>query len=206
MHHSKWHPALLVTAGVLVAFSVHAGADEPPTIDPFGPRTSARDDAVPGYLELSDGVIHYGRLFLTRDARLKVFDPRRERSRDIPLEAIRRIDCVVDREWLEKEWRFKENANDQKVYTGRSYPVREYLHTITLQDGRTIQGTVSGIVYVEDEPGSEPERFLFHKRAKGEVGSTLQSLRYVRLLRLGEKALEEGKQKAFKKPAPPAGK
>jgi hypothetical protein len=175
-------------------------ADDPTAIDPFGPRQPVRDDALPGYLELSDGTVHPGRLYLTRDARLKIFDDQQQRQREVPLSAIKRIDSTVQKEWLEKEWRFKENANDEKVYTGHSYPAREYVHTITLKDGRTIKGALSGIVYVQPEEG-EAERYIFHKRDKGELDTDLKSLLYVRSVRLGEDALEEGKEKAVKRGA-----
>ena len=185
--------ALIVVGGILIS---PVWGDEPPAINPFGPRTQTREDAVPGYLELSDGSVHPGRLYLTRDARLKIFDNKEKRFREVPLRAVQRIDCTVQREWVEKEWRFKENASDEKYYTGRTYPAREYLHTITLSDGRTIRGPLSGIVYVQDEAGGEAERCLLHKRDKGEPGSDLKELVYVRSIRVGEKALEEGKRKA----------
>ena len=42
----------------------------------------------------------------------------------------------------------------------------------------------------------EPERYLLHKRDKGDPGTDLKSLVYVRSIQLGAKALEEGKRKA----------
>jgi hypothetical protein len=188
----------LLGVGLLVAACPAVSGDEPPAIDPFGPRPQIRADAVPGCLELSDGTRRAGRLYLTRDARLKIFDAKAKSYREVPLTAIRRIDCKVEKEWLEKEWRFKESANDEKVYTGRSYPAREYLHTITLRDGRTIQGPLAAIVYLQDEAGGEPVRYLLHKRDKGPVGTSLASLCYVRSIRLGEDALKEGTPKSKK--------
>ena len=95
-------------------------------------RQSEREDAVPGYVELSDGSIHPGMIYLTRDKRLQIYDEKLQRQREVPLQAVKQIDCSVKREWMEKEWRFKETTSDEKIYTGRSYPAREYLHTITL--------------------------------------------------------------------------
>jgi hypothetical protein len=181
-------------------------AEEPAALDPFAPRAQPREDAVPGYLELSDGTIKPGQVFLTREHRLKVFDPKEERQREIPLRAIQAIDCRVVKEWQEKEWRFKENASDEKYFTGRSYPAREYSHTITLGNGRTIAGPLSAIVYVQAEGADMPERFLLHKRDKGELDAGLSDLMYVRSIRLGPKALEEGKRKAAQRQAAPAAK
>jgi hypothetical protein len=206
-----WPTRNLVQLAILscpLACSVLALGQEPPALNPFGTPTQRqrRDDAVPGYLELSDGKIHPGQIFLTRDAKLKIFDEERKRHREVPLKAIKRIDCRVSREWVEKEWRFKENASDEKYFTGRSYPAREHTHKITLQNGQTIQGTLSGIVYGQAESAESPDRFLLHKRDKGEPGTELASLVYVRSSQLGEKALEEGKRRATKRTPNAGGK
>lgn len=181
-------------------------AGEPPAINPFGQAPSEREDAVPGYIELSDGSIHSGLVYLTRDKRLQVYDKVVERQREIPLQVVKQIDCAIKKEWLEKEWKFKETTSDEKLYTGRSYPAREYLHTITLNDGRTIAGPLSAIVYVqppqyspvrpeERQPPVQPEHFLLSKRAKGEMGQDLKSLVYVKRIKLGKEALKEAKKK-----------
>ena len=96
-------------------------AAEPPTIDPFGQAPAAREDGIPGYIELSDGTVRPGLIYLTRDMRLKVYDEQLQRQREAPLQAVKQIECNVKREWMEREWRFKETTSDEKVYTGRSY-------------------------------------------------------------------------------------
>ena len=126
-----------------------------------------------------------------------------ERQREVPLTAVKQIECTIKKEWMEKEWKFKETTSDEKIYTGRSIPPREYLHTITLNDGRTITGPLVGNRLCEAEAGQsankpkiqdepEPERFLLNKRNKGEPGETLKSLVYVKRIKLGKDALEDG--------------
>lgn len=184
-----------------------ADAGEPPALNPFGAVKQARDDAVPGYVEMSDGRIFVGDIYLTRDKRLKLFDETLQRQREIPLKVIRQIECKVLKEWMEKEWRFKEMANDEKYFTGREYPSREYLHTVTLQDDRTITGPLAELVYLQPysfapatalshQPVAKPLRLMIHKRDKGDVGTDLESLTFVRLIKLGEEALAEGREKA----------
>jgi hypothetical protein len=197
----QWTMACIVGGSFLAGA---ARAEEPPAIDPFGPRAEPREDAVPGYLELSDGTIRPGQIFLTRDHGLKVFDEQQQRQREISLRVIRGIDCVILREWLEKEWRFKANASDEKYYTGRSYPVREYVHIVSLVNGPSIRGPLSAIIYVQAEGADMPERFLLHKRDKGDPGQDLSALVHVRSIHLGEKALQEGKHKAAQPRTPPA--
>jgi len=182
-------------------------AAEPPAINPFGEAPTEREDATPGYVEMSDGTIYAGLIYLTRDKRLQLSDEKLQRQREVPLRVVKQIDCKVAKEWMEKEWKFKELALNEKMYTGRSYPAREYIHVITLQDGRTIEGGLSGVLYVQPfraidpktgqyKPQEEPLKLILHKRHKGEVGEDLKSLKYVKLVKLGEAAYKEGKQKA----------
>lgn len=190
-------------------------AEEPPALNPFAPVKQDRDDALPGYLEMSDGTVFVGSIYMTRDKRLKLEDRQAGgddvRQREIPLRVVKQIECRVEKEWLEKEWRFKEAALDEKVYTGRTYPARVYAHTVTLKDGRKLSGSLGEIIYVRpfasrggpraDQETPEPQRFLLHKRDKGEVGKDLKSLVYVRLVKLGPDAVEEGRQRAAKQAA-----
>ncbi len=182
-------------------------ADDPPALNPFGPVQTEREDSIPGYVEMSDGKIITGAVYLTRDARLKIYDQKMERQREVPLRVVKQIECGVLKEWMEREWRFKELANDEKYYTGRTYPAREYVHRITLHDDRQIIGPLAAVVYVQpylsrepaaggSRPNVKPEKILLNKRNKGEPGTTLKALDYPRVIKLGEEALAEGKRKA----------
>jgi len=171
-----------------------AGGAEPEAINPFGPVRHEREDAIPGYLETSDGKVYPGAIYMTRDKRLKIYDQALKRQREVPLRVVKQIECTVLKEWMEREWRFKETTKAEKYYTGRRYPAREYAHTITLRDDRTITGPLAEIIYVRPyaDPTAtgmrapeEAKRFLLHKRDKGEIGTELKSLDYVRLIKLG---------------------
>lgn len=202
---------------ILSPLAARAQKGEPPALNPFAvnPNVSGeREDALPGYIELSDGSIHYGRIYLTRDKRLKIRDTTlaEERQREVPLQVVKQIQCTVKKEWMEKEWRFKELALNEKLYTGRSYPVRECEHTITLRDDRTIKGELSGIVYLipgdigPPKPGEPredvaPEHYLIHKDQKGTPGQTLREIVYVKTIKLGDEAYKEGRRKAMAKPS-----
>jgi len=201
------HPTVWLLLVVAVAATPVAGAGEPPALNPFAPVKRDRDDAIPGYVEMSDGQIFTGNIYMTRDKRLKLYDESMQRQREIPLRVVDQIECNVVKEWMEKEWRFKEMGNDEKYFTGREYPSREYTHTVTLKDGREITGPLGEIVYVRafshspDAPLSEgsrqeARRLLLHKRDKGEVGEDLESVTFVKLIKLGSEALEEGRRKA----------
>jgi hypothetical protein len=185
---------LVLAIGMILGNAPMLTAEEPQEINPFKTPSVERDDAMPGYIELSDGSIYPGQIYLTRDKRLKISDDQLQRQREIPLNAVKQIDCTIKKEWLEKEWKFKELTQDEKMYTGRTYPTREYAHTITLNDGRTISGGLSAIVYVKSSE-TKAVQFILNKRNKGEIGQDLQSLVYVKSIKLGKEAYEEGKQK-----------
>jgi len=183
---------------VAIIVVLPAGAGEPPVISPFGKTPSQREDAMPGYVELSDGTIRTGQIYLTRDKRLQVYDEKMKRQREVPLRVVKQIECKVAKEWMEKEWKFKEAASSEKMFTGREYPAREYVHTITLHDGRTITGPLSGVVYIQaetDRQRPQPERFILHKRDKGQLDQKFDSLKYVKQIKLGTDALAEGRRK-----------
>jgi hypothetical protein len=212
----------VVGGALLAAWAVcgAARAAEPPALNPFGAVRQDRDDAIPGYLEMSDGQIFVGSIYMTRDKRLKMEDSMRQvgggdgapddnsekRQREIPLKAVKQIEAKVEKEWVEKEWRFKELALDEKYYTGRTYPARKYVYTVTLKDDRKITAPVAEIFYVKPfreltagsrtDDDTEPIRFMIHKRDKGEPGTTPKALTYVKLIKLGEDAVAEGKKKA----------
>lgn len=186
-----------------------ARAADPPVINPFGRGPTMREDALPGYVETSDGAVYPGQVYLTRDKRLQIVDEKLKRQRKVPLQVVKSIQCKVKREWMEKEWKFKQAASAEKMFTGRTYPAREYLHTITLHDGRKITGPLAAIVYVQPHtyvpeesgvvrPRVKAQRYILYKRDKGKIGQQLKSLVYVKLVKLGEEALAEGRQKAAK--------
>ena len=177
-----------------LALTSSRGTDDPP--NPFGEGKTERSDAIYGAIRHSNGTLTRGKIYLTRGQVLRIYDPSKEEHRDIPLKSVREIRGLVEKEWMEAEWRFKENASDAKTFTGRTYPAREYAHTITLRSRQTIHGTLSAIVYVQADGSDHPERFLLHQRDKGAPGTELSSLVYVRSIRLGAKALEEGRRKA----------
>ncbi len=187
-----------------------AAEEEPPALNPFGPVKTEREDAIPGYLETSDGKVYFGNVYMTRDKRLKLLDAQLERQREIPLRVVKQIECKVEKEWMEKEWRFKEAALDEKMYTGRTLSVAG-LHPHGHAPGRPQDHRPAGRDHLRPadlrvvrhgEPGPfvglQAERFMLHKRDKGDIGTDLKSLRYVKLVKLGPDALEEGKRKAAK--------
>jgi len=195
---------------VLLFSAVFAVAAEPPALkNPLSRReSSVREDTMPGYIEMSNGEVFPGLLYITRDKRLEIYDVELKRQRTIPIGRVATIEVNVEREWMEKEWRFKELASDEKMFTGREYPCRIFTYTLIFDDGRELEGPMSGIIFVQKlEEGEDasvghiPERdaprFYFHKRDSepANVGKKLADIHYVKFVKLGDEALEEGQKK-----------
>ena len=162
-------------------------------------EASRRKDAVPGYVELSTGLKIPGKIYTTRAKRLKIYNLKRERYEYVPVSALTSIEVTVEWERMDKEWRFKEAGNPEKVYTGREYPVRSLAWTLTLRNGHRIYGHVLGQpLYVEHDGKAEP--FILHQRDKGPMGRRLADLVYIRRGEFGpeayQRAVEELKAKA----------
>ncbi len=124
-----------------------------------------------------------GQVWLTPGKRLKVFERAQEKYREFSLQDVLRIDVDPEKEKMEPVWRWREHASDEKVYTGETYPWREYVTTLVVLDRRgkrlTVVGDVTALLYFQADPKKKPVRLIIHRRDKGEVGQTLHDLVYV---------------------------
>jgi hypothetical protein len=157
---------------------------------------SARPDyAVDGTLSTSDGQTFAGVLSTTGGKPLRIFERGKSQFVDFTLKDILRIDVAVEEEQEEPYWYWKQSGSDEKVFTGKSYPWRKYITTVTLLGGRTLTGDLDGLLYIvvpsptgapsvpttgtPQETGPRKLRFLLHKRDKGEEGQKAAELVYV---------------------------
>ncbi len=175
-------------------------APESPTTSPFGRAAGgpSRSDAVPGCVELSTGAKVPGYLYTTRGKRLKIFNLKREVYEYVPVPACQTIEAVVEWQRMQKQWRFKEAGDPEKVYTGKAYPVRKMAWRLTLRNGHRITGHILGQpLYIEH--GGKRRRFILHDRDKGPLGATLDDLVYVRRAAFGPRAYHEALDELEKK-------
>jgi len=176
---------VLVFAG---ACALQAAGEGRP-INPFGAvraRRSQRTDMRPGTLTLSDGTKYSGQIGTSRGKPVRIFDRTGGGYRDVPFKFIREIKTEIEVEQYEKEWRWKEGGSDVKVFTGRKYPWRKYITSITLIDDSELRGDCSGPIYVLAPGKKKAKRFILYKRQKGKWGMKLEDLKYVKEIVLGE--------------------
>ena len=159
---------------------VEEAPDKEAPAPPVGRDAPPPPDSVSGLLALSSGDRVEGLVHLTRDKTLDFFDPAKKKLLHVRLDELTHIEQKPVNERMEKEWRWKENANDEKVYTGREYPMRELETTLHFKDGRTLTGPLTALVFVRNANGEQ--RFILHKRQKGEPGQKSADLVYVALV------------------------
>lgn len=155
----------------------------PPASRPASPLLGAQHDgARDGVIVLSNGEKIPGRIATTAEKPLRVWDAKQQTYRDVPFASIQRIDAGVVWERDEREWHFKASGSDIKEYTGKTYPARELQYTLTLLDGTTVTGGVVAplCVLAPDQTAT----YVLYKRQKGEPGTTLDRLVYVRRVEL----------------------
>jgi hypothetical protein len=216
-------PAFVVAAAVaLGAVAVTgraAGSDRsrPEGRDLFGTRggakKSARENApVSATVTWSDGRRETGKLSFTPGVPLTVYDLEGKEWVDVELADLAGLVAVPREEKIDREWRWKDYGNDEKVYTGRERPRRWLDHDLALKDGEKMKVHVKGTVVYFDtvpEPGkpkkpkagvasAEPDaklkqkakpvrrRLIIRQYDRGNWGDTLKSLVYVKSIVVGE--------------------
>jgi len=196
---------LRTAMGLVLSLFVLAGhtfAAEP--VNPFPPRTAARD-SVPGVVHTSDGKVFAGEVFLTPGKQLPLFDPVRKENILIALRDLDWLEVSVVAERVEREWRFKEEGSDEKVFTGKTYPRRDYALTLQRRGGKPQRVELANGVplYVlphisREAAGKEgavaqappkPVRFFLQPYDRGEPGMELKDIVYVRRVEFGAEAV-----------------
>lgn len=180
-------------------------------VDPFTGDESTRSDALPGVVQLSDGILLAGGLFTTREKPWSIFVEKNKRWRRVPFITVLSITAVVVEEKMVQEWRWKAMGEPERVYTGREYPTRRLLWRFRLIDGSAITGTVKGQPIWIRRSGKRVGPHVLHERSKGSMGQKLSDLVYVRKVyvsrRLMDKVIEYQRKQRKESPASqPAGK
>jgi hypothetical protein len=173
----------------LLEQSTTAPATQPATMDSAAPQSplvdTRRSDARNGTIVLSNGTRITGPVRTTEGKPLRIWDDEKKEYRDVPFRLVRTIDGEVLWDDYQPEYHFPESGSDIKEFTGRTYPVREVIFTVTLINGEQVFGSIVAPLYVEDETGKQ-RTIVLSKRQKGEAGQKLADVPYVRRVELGE--------------------
>ncbi len=177
-----------------------------PASHPFGRGSRVRrPDALPGVAILSDGTIHPGGLYTTRDRNWEVWVESRKRWRHIPPILVLSIEAVVIEQGMDKEWRWKEMGSDEKIFTGRARPVRRFRWRFHLIDDSVVTGSVKGQPLWIDAGAKPLGPYILHERSAGQYGQTLKDLVYLKRAVVSQRAMREVVDKRKSASQPPNG-
>jgi hypothetical protein len=108
----------------------------------------------------------------------------------VPLAAVLGIHAVLIEESTELEWRWREMGSDEKVYTGRSRPIRRLAWRLNLADGSSLAGEIKGQPLWIERDGKRA-LLVLHARGAGEYGQTLADLVYPKDVVISRRAMQQ---------------
>ena len=147
-------------------------------INPFASRKAkAPRGAVRGVIYMSDGKAYEGMVYTTPGHRMPLFDPKFNEYVNCSLKLLKEIRIKVVEKRVEKEWRFKEMGNDEKVFTGKTYPRKDFGAVIVFKSGREKKANIArGFpIYCIMKDGKR-KRVLVQPHIQGAVGQTLKDV------------------------------
>ena len=175
---------------LLLLASVVAGVCAAPAT-----RGATPKNALDGTITLSNQQKLTGKIFMTREKMLRLFDPKYGEYRDFKLDKFSRITINCVRERIEREWYFKEEGNPEKIYTGRQYPRLDFTVTVTFKKGsRKLTSNIARgqPIYIQPAKGKQ-KRYILQPYLRGEMDQTLEQLVYMKEIVFAEP--EDAKKK-----------
>lgn len=145
-----------------------------------------------------------GMIAFTVGKSLTLQQPKQQKVTNVIPAKIAGIEVSIEKESEEPEWQWLEMGNDAKIFTGRTYPDRQYLFTITLADGKRLVGHLLGApIYVTPEKGPA-RKFVLRSLQRGNPGQKLADLVHVAAVAFHDKAAPAPWKPPTKNPAEPA--
>lgn len=151
-----------------------------PTTAPTSPLVSKTAPAASrrGTFTFSDGTTFTGGITTTLEKPLRIWVAEKGAYDDVPFQNVESAEASIVWERDQPEYQFLTSGSDVKTFTGRTYPARETVYTLTLRDGRKVKGSIVAPFDVQGDDG-KGKLIVLSKRDKGAVGTTLKDLVYV---------------------------
>jgi hypothetical protein len=142
-----------------------------------------------GTVTLNNGGVLKGEIWTTLETPFRVWVEERKAYEDVDLSLVKGVEVKVAAQSLEEDWRWLKEGSDQKVYSGKKYPLVELGYVFTLVNGQTVEGGVVAPVYVVEENGKRHSLALY-KKYKGKLDETMGDVAYIKSIELKEEAAE----------------
>jgi hypothetical protein len=169
---------IVTTAPAEVTGPSHDVPDALGTLKAKAPA-GARD----GTVVLNNGQSLTGQIWTTLETPLRVWVEATKSYVDVDFGDVARIDVNVLHESMEDDWRWLKEGSDQKIFSGKKYPLVELEYVFTLVNGQKVQGGVVGPIYMTDT-AAKKHALALYKKYKGKLDETLKDVAYIKTIEL----------------------
>ena len=136
-----------------------------------------------GTVTLNNGETLTGQIWTTLETPLRVWVDATKSYVDVDFSDVAHIDVKVLHESMEDDWRWLKEGSDQKIFSGKKYPLVELEYAFTLVNGQKIEGGVVAPIYMLDAAGKKHALALY-KKYKGKLDETLKDVAYIKTIEL----------------------
>ncbi|MEI7766403.1 MAG: hypothetical protein WCJ97_03075 [Phycisphaerae bacterium] len=150
------------------------------------PAESAPERARLGIIVLSDQTRLAGPIWTTLATPLRVWEADQKVYHDVDWDVVAKIEVVDPKSTMEDDWRWLKEGSNEKVLSGKQYPLVQASYRLTLTQGEVVLGTV--VAPISCLVRGQRVNLALHKKWQGELGQKLSDLRYISSIELAPAA------------------
>ncbi len=160
---------------LLLAAVVLSVAEEPQP-NPEAPANEAEKPR--DVVTWSDGTEKVGTVFMRGTSHIRLFNLERKDYVQVAISDMARIDVEIEKASMQKVYRFKEEGSPEKIFSGETYPLHEYITRVTLRNGVEIETHLVAMMSLK--VGKEEEKLPLVIKQSGSVTDNFEDLVYVK--------------------------
>lgn len=173
------HHRLVCTLVLLLCWfsvNIQLSVAEEPQPNPEAPRDEA--ELPRDVVSWSDGSEMVGTVFMRGTTHIRLFNLQRMDYVQVAISDMARIDIEIEKASMQKVWRFKEEGSPEKIYSGETYPLHEYLTRVTLRNGVEIETHLVAMMNIKI--GKKEEKVPLVIKQAGGVTDNFEDLVYIK--------------------------
>jgi hypothetical protein len=127
-------------------------------------------------IEMSDGKALSGELSILGSRPLTIMPAGSPYERKILLDDIISISQIIEKQEMNKPWKYKEDGKIDKIYFDGTYPFVDFGSEVVLTNGQVVRGHIISIVFKFKGEGAK--KIFLYRQIKGEIGQTMSDIVY----------------------------
>jgi hypothetical protein len=127
-------------------------------------------------IEMSDGKMFSGELAISGSRPFTMIPAGSFYERKILLEDIISVSQIIEKQEMNKPWKYKEDGKVEKIYFDGAYPFLNLCAEALLTNGQVVRGHIISLPF--RFRGKGPKKIFLNKQEKGEVGQTMSDIIY----------------------------